>query len=226
MTPKEVLIAARALISDPSKWTQQEYARDDASNGVGSLDESAVCWCSYGAIERAAGTRLTGRIDTILCDAALDIFNSGCVSVINDSRSHADVLRMFDRAIELASAKTRSETCNPRTNYEMTQTDCDAILEACKPVPYMVVGGAAPASPQERANDAWAELGKRMGFDHMTVRPIDGKSMLFFSAVPNETESQRDERLSREKEVALKSRIATLESEIAQKQQELASILP
>ena len=71
-----------------------------------------------------------------------------------------------------------------RKDYEMTQADLDKIMDACKPVPYMVFGGIPPRSPQENANDAWAELGRRMGFDHMTVQPT-GRGDRFFSAVPN-----------------------------------------
>ena len=72
-----------------------------------------------------------------------------------------------------------------RKEYEMTQGDLDKILEACKPVPYIVIGGVVPRSQQENANAAWAELGSRMGFDHMTVRGVDGKGNRVFSAVPN-----------------------------------------
>jgi len=67
----------------------------------------------------------------------------------------------------------------PRQNFEMTQADLDTILDACKPVPYMVFGGVAPRSPQENANDAWRALGKRMGFDHMTVQPTGQGDRLF-----------------------------------------------
>lgn len=71
----------------------------------------------------------------------------------------------------------------PKTKtYEMTQEDLDQILEACKPVPYIIIGGIPPRSPQENANTAWAELGRRMGFKHMTVRPIPGKEQRFFTA--------------------------------------------
>jgi len=65
--------------------------------------------------------------------------------------------------------------------YEMTEEDLNAILDACKPVPYMVFGGRAPRSPQENTNDAWKVLGKRMGFDHMTVKPT-GRGNRFFYA--------------------------------------------
>ncbi len=113
----------------------------------------------------------------------------------------------------------------PRTNYEMTQADLDKILDACKSVPYIVVGGSGPRSPQERANDAWAELGSRMGFDHMTVQPIPGKGNRFFSAVPNENETQRAERQAREAEQRKAAEIARLNEEIAERQKRLAELL-
>ena len=72
-----------------------------------------------------------------------------------------------------------------RKEYEMTQEDFDKILEASQPVPYLVVGGHEPVSQRDRAMAAWSELGSRMGFDYMSVKPT-GKGDLFFSAVPNE----------------------------------------
>ena len=85
----------------------------------------------------------------------------------------------------------------PRTNYEMTQDDLDVILEACIVVPYMIIGGQAPRSQQENVNEAWRRLGEKMGFDHMTVKPIIGKGGLFFSAIPNETEAVIAERMAK-----------------------------
>ena len=78
----------------------------------------------------------------------------------------------------------------PRTNYEMTEADLKKILDACKPVPTIMLQCGKPSSPQENANRAWAELGERMGFDAMTVQLIEGKSHRFFTAVPTENESQ------------------------------------
>jgi len=68
-----------------------------------------------------------------------------------------------------------------RREFEMTQEDLDALLEAMKPVPYIIVGGVAPRSQQENANDAWKKLGDRMGFDHMSVEP-SGRGDRFFMA--------------------------------------------
>lgn len=70
-----------------------------------------------------------------------------------------------------------------RKNYEMTEADLAALLAAMKPVPAIALNCGSPQSVQERANAAWARLGKAMGFDPMTVRPT-GMGDRFFSAEP------------------------------------------
>jgi len=107
----------------------------------------------------------------------------------------------------------------PRVNFEMSETDLAELLDACKPVPVIMVGNYRPSSPQENANRAWKALGKKMGFDYMTVQP--GNTQREFSAVPSETEPQRIERLKREAETKRASEIARLETEIADKQAQL-----
>jgi hypothetical protein len=66
--------------------------------------------------------------------------------------------------------------------FTMTQADYDKIIEAIQPVPLIMLQCGMPKSQQERANDAWEELGHRMGFDHMTVKP--GQTSLEFTAEP------------------------------------------
>lgn len=114
----------------------------------------------------------------------------------------------------------------PRTNYEMTEEDMAELLRACKPTPVMFLSGGIPigGSPQENANSAWASLGKKMGFDHMTVRPIDGKGQRFFSAIPSENEEARNERLLREKEEWRQLEITRLTNEISEKGKELEKL--
>ena len=73
-----------------------------------------------------------------------------------------------------------------RIEYEMSEADLAMLLDACRAVPMIMLQCGAPPSRQERANDAWAELGRRMGFDSMTVRPT-GKGDRSFTAVPKET---------------------------------------
>lgn len=69
-----------------------------------------------------------------------------------------------------------------RKEFELTDEQLETLLNACKPVMAIMVGGVAPRSPQENANDAWRNLGKEMGFDYMTVKPIEGKGQRFFTA--------------------------------------------
>lgn len=68
-----------------------------------------------------------------------------------------------------------------RKEYKLTPEQKEKLLEAMKPVPYMVVGGIAPRSQQENANAAWAKLGIELGFDGMSVR-ASSKGNDYFTA--------------------------------------------
>lgn len=71
-----------------------------------------------------------------------------------------------------------------RTEFEMSEAQLAALLDACKPTPVMFLSGGTPMynSPQENATAAWRKLGSEMGFDAMTVRPVPGKGQRFFFA--------------------------------------------
>ena len=75
-----------------------------------------------------------------------------------------------------------------RQEYEMTQADYDRIIEqisdARKTSGMFLSGGRPMSDVQETANNAWCELGQRMGFDGMSVEP--GRSKLHFTAVPRQ----------------------------------------
>ena len=71
-----------------------------------------------------------------------------------------------------------------KIEYHMSEEDAKKILEACKPVVLIMLQCGMPKSPQENANAAWAELGKRMGFKPMTVEPIPAKGDRYFMAEP------------------------------------------
>lgn len=73
-----------------------------------------------------------------------------------------------------------------RKEYEMSKEQLDRILEACRPVPAIMLQCGMPESPQASANRAWTELGKEMGFEPMSVRPTS-KGDRFFTAEPKET---------------------------------------
>lgn len=69
-----------------------------------------------------------------------------------------------------------------RKNFEMTEEDLRVLLDSMRPSPMIALQCGAPQSVQERANAAWASLGKKMGFDFMTVTPSGG-GQRFFSAI-------------------------------------------
>ena len=71
-----------------------------------------------------------------------------------------------------------------RHEYEMTEADLAKILDACKPVPLIALNAGMPSRPQENANRAWRALGHKMGFNYLTVRPVNGKGDRFFTAEP------------------------------------------
>ena len=66
--------------------------------------------------------------------------------------------------------------------FEMTDDQLSALMDACKATPVMFLSGGKPMfnSPQENANHAWKLLGDELGFKHMTVMPC-GKGNKFFN---------------------------------------------
>ncbi|GEP12282.1 DUF6197 family protein [Methylobacterium gnaphalii] len=100
--PITVLREARALISSPEKWCRGSQALDDRGNWVQGYHWKAVRWSAFGAIERIDCMSITWPL-ACLGDAARELFDRHA-SEVNDQLKHADVLRMFDRAIELVEA--------------------------------------------------------------------------------------------------------------------------
>jgi hypothetical protein len=74
-----------------------------------------------------------------------------------------------------------------RKEFELNDKDYNRLMNACKPVPYMVFGGRFPPSLQERVNSAWKALGDKLGFQYMTVEPVSDKSDRFFTAEEKES---------------------------------------
>lgn len=68
--------------------------------------------------------------------------------------------------------------------YKLSDRELKELLEAIKPMPVMFASGGRPLfrGQQERANAAWRKLGEKMGFDFLTVQPVSGKSMHYFTA--------------------------------------------
>ena len=112
----------------------------------------------------------------------------------------------------------------PRTEYEMTEEQMKVLMDACKPVPCIMVGGYSPQTPQQNANNAWAKLGEEMGFDSTTVQPVSGKGTAFFTAVPSETEEQRVDRVHKEQQLKATARRKEIMDQIEELNTELAAM--
>jgi hypothetical protein len=68
-----------------------------------------------------------------------------------------------------------------RKRYRLTKQQFDSIIAATRPLPLMYLSGGMPMgrSQQERANDAWAALGREMGFDGASVEGVGSDPMDF-----------------------------------------------
>lgn len=107
-TIKEVLIEARALIADPARWTQGEFARTADGRILDGYCEGAVCWCALGAIRKVTMEGAESREERtealVLSYDAADLLQAHLANVIavpkfNDSHTHEEVLALFDKAI-------------------------------------------------------------------------------------------------------------------------------
>jgi hypothetical protein len=108
MTPLEILKAGRAVIADPTRWTQGVWVRD--AQGV-SLDddvmsEAAACFCSDGALYRAVGYAASNAAPAEYGSAYHELNVTvneleGISDIIgyNDSHTHAEVLAVWDATI-------------------------------------------------------------------------------------------------------------------------------
>lgn len=100
-TAREVLMEARRLI-DEKGWTQNTFARDKSGEPVVPDAYCAVCFCSTGAIARAAqDDDLLVRMEArrrlrAVIDSSIPDWND------NPERTKDQVLAAFDQAIERA----------------------------------------------------------------------------------------------------------------------------
>ena len=94
MTTLEVLVGARKLIALPEHWTQNAFARTLEGNPTATLSPRAVCWCSIGAIYKVSSYHSHGALAALKKVARTSFFT------YNDNHTHAEVLSMFDRAIQ------------------------------------------------------------------------------------------------------------------------------
>ena len=99
MTVLEVLKAARGLLSDERRWTKGAWARDATGRAIKSREPGAVCYCPVSAIYLHDPDGRTGTCAV----HALGVGGAAELVDYSDAEetTHADIMRLFDRAIEL-----------------------------------------------------------------------------------------------------------------------------
>lgn len=127
-TALDILIEARRLLSDKSRWTRHVYGRDDTGKSQSVTSNDACSFCALGAVIKSGNTLLgtnflgVGQVLegsppiaaalTLLRDALPSGYDADDsyfnVAALNDYESHAEVLALFNRAIERAKDGTLS----------------------------------------------------------------------------------------------------------------------
>lgn len=105
----DLLKQAKQVIADEENWTQRVLARN-AENYMVAVDSAAACkFCSIGAILKVIYPLYTETYvrDTkyaLLRNCLLDTGYSGSLGSYNDTHTHAQVMQMWDKAIQLVEA--------------------------------------------------------------------------------------------------------------------------
>jgi hypothetical protein len=96
------LKAVRKLLAKPERWTKGYLSRDAAGLPAWPDDEDAVCWCLQGATEKVARANNEGPV--YMWSALAVTAQAQDIAEWNDKRwrTHAQVLRLIDRAIARA----------------------------------------------------------------------------------------------------------------------------
>lgn len=112
ITTVEILKAARARIADRRRWVVGMRACGRRGGEVDPRSPRAVAWCASGALLSAIRSKyavsLTEAYDIL--EAAAIALDYESIEELNDAASHVMVMRMFDRAIAMATADEAAAT--------------------------------------------------------------------------------------------------------------------
>jgi len=102
LLPSQFLKLAYAKIDSPEKWTQDVFARDCYGNETGHLENNAVCFCSYGALNNVVSSS-----DPCwgIAYIALAEFMEKHVPSYNDSHTWQEVSLAWQQAIKQLEEK-------------------------------------------------------------------------------------------------------------------------
>lgn len=104
----QVLIEAKALISNPKNWTTNYFAKDDEGFDCDPSKKAACQWCAMGAVYHIVGkfSYLEAKEEWKLLAAASDSLYRSTVVAVNDNLGHAPIMRVYDKAIELSRSSS------------------------------------------------------------------------------------------------------------------------
>ncbi len=88
------IVKAFELLSDPAKWTQKDFAKDECGRRVSPLSEHARSWCMVGAIEKLYPDDGVSVYEAV---RAVSGYKFGLFR-FNDTHTHAEVLELLRKA--------------------------------------------------------------------------------------------------------------------------------
>lgn len=106
MTTSEVLRTARAKIEKPENWTQGAWARDADQHDMMPQMAGACSFCAMGAVQFITGESEAFYVSMQALKRSLETAHVS-VLAFNDTHTHAEVLALFDRAIEAEEKEGR-----------------------------------------------------------------------------------------------------------------------
>lgn len=106
MTPREILVKARALIEKPENWTRRAAARREMGIDCSPVSHEAKCFCMVGAVANVTREELwIAKESEPAVERLLNkVCGRGGIARFNDSHDHKDILAAFDRAIALTES--------------------------------------------------------------------------------------------------------------------------
>lgn len=100
MKTSDILVAAKELLSDPSRWTKGALARNENGEQISYNATTATCWCTVGAVARVAkeNNQFADPVMEILTEVASPLI----LTEYNDAAQHYEIMYMFNLAIDVA----------------------------------------------------------------------------------------------------------------------------
>ena len=107
-SPLETLKAARELIATEDTWMQGDVAINSDGEACSALDDVAVAWCALGALQRVSLNRKQFTTGIEALERTLGTLHPDGrppVAAFNDDHTHAEVIELFYKAIEMEESR-------------------------------------------------------------------------------------------------------------------------